>query len=67
MTREATTMLQTLVRVAVEIARFMRGFAGYDAYVRRERADHPNLPLMTYDEFIERQTASDDHALRRQA
>ena len=53
-------MLQKLARVAVKLARIMAGDAGYEAYVRRRRADHPNLPLMTYEEFIERQTASGD-------
>jgi len=53
-------VLQKLVRVAAEMARrLMGGFADYESYVRRERADHPNLPLMTYDEFIR-------HAFRRQ-
>ena len=58
MNREATTLLQKLARVAVEIA--LIGGTGYETYVRRRRADHPNLPLMTYEEFIERQSASDD-------
>ena len=53
-------MLQKLARVAVKLARIMAGGTGYEAYVRRRRADHPNLPLMTYEEFIERQAASDD-------
>ena len=53
-------MLQKLARVAVKLARIMDDDTGYEAYVRRRRADHPNLPLMTYEEFIERQTASDD-------
>jgi uncharacterized short protein YbdD (DUF466 family) len=54
MNRQATRMLQKLARVALEIARFMAGGANYETYVRRRRADHPNLPLMTYEEFIER-------------
>jgi uncharacterized short protein YbdD (DUF466 family) len=53
-------MLQKLARVAVKLARIMAGGASYEAYVRRRRADQPNLPLMTYEEFIERRTASDD-------
>jgi uncharacterized short protein YbdD (DUF466 family) len=52
-------MLQRLAWLAVKLARFMAGTGGYEAYVRRRRADHPNLPVMTYEEFIERQTASD--------
>ena len=69
----AQLMLQKLARVAVKLARVMDDGTGYEAYVRRRRADHPNLPLMTYEEFIERQSASDDvylrcirHAPRRQ-
>jgi uncharacterized short protein YbdD (DUF466 family) len=53
-------MLHRLARLAVKLARFMAGFADYEAYVRRRRADHPNLPVMTYEEFIERHSASDD-------
>jgi len=56
----AQLMLQKLARVAVKLARVMDDGTGYEAYVRRRRADHPNLPLMTYEEFIERQTASGD-------
>ena len=53
-------MLQKLASLAVKLARFMAGGTGYEAYVRRRRADHPNLPVMAYEEFIERRTASDD-------
>ena len=60
MNREATTMLQKLARVAVEIRQLMAGGEDYETYVRRCRTDHPNLPVMTYEEFIERQTAGDD-------
>ena len=52
-------MLQKLARVAVKLARIIAGGASYEAYVRRRRADHPNLPVMTYEEF-ERQAASDN-------
>ena len=38
-----------------KFARFLAGFAGYEAYVRLRRAEHPNLPVMTYEEFIERE------------
>ena len=60
MNRQATTMLQKLARLAVKLARIMDDGTGYDAYVRRCRADHPNLPVMTYEEFLVRQTASDE-------
>ena len=56
----AELMLQQLARVAVKLARIMDDGAGYEAYVRRCRADHPNLPVMTYEEFLERQSAGDD-------
>ena len=52
-------MLQKVARLAVRLARFILGGTAYEAYVRRRRADHPNLPVMTYEEFIERQAASD--------
>ena len=53
-------MLQKLARVAAKVARVMDGGTGYEAYLRRCRADHPNLPVMTYEEFLERQTASNN-------
>jgi len=56
----AELMLQQLARVAVKLARIMDDGAGYEAYVRRCRADHPNLPVMTYEEFLERQSAGDE-------
>lgn len=56
---QVINMLHKLARLAVKLARFLAGGTGYEAYVRRRRADHPNLPVMTYEEFIERQTASD--------
>ena len=55
-----TQLLQKLARVAVKLARFMDDGTGYEAYLRRCRADHPNLPVMTYEEFLERQSASND-------
>ena len=56
----AELMLQQLARVAVKLARIMDDGAGYEAYVRRCRADHPNLPVMTYEEFLEHQSAGDE-------
>jgi len=53
-------ILQKLARVAVKLARIMDDGTGYEAYVRRCRADHPNLPVMTCEEFLVRQAASDD-------
>lgn len=46
--------MQNLAWLAVKLARFMAGGTAYETYVRRRRADHPNLPVMTYEEFIER-------------
>ena len=48
------SLLQKLARIAVEMARIMAGGSSYEAYVRRRRAEQPNLPLMTYEEFVER-------------
>ena len=58
-------MLQKLARVAVKLAWIIDDGTGYEAYVRRCRADHPNLPVMTYEEFLERQTASSLLRVRR--
>jgi len=53
-------MLEKLARTLVRMVRIMAAVADhdYDTYVRRRRAEHPNLPVITYEEFIERQTAS---------
>ena len=52
-------ILQMLASVAGKLARIMDDGTGYEAYLRRCRADHPNLPVMTYEEFLH-------HELRRQ-
>jgi len=44
-------------RVA-QTARLMVGVPDYPTYVAHRRANHPNLPVMTYEEFFrERQEA----------
>ncbi len=47
------------VRVwSVRAARLMIGIPDYDTYVRHRQANHPDLPIMTYEEFfVERQEA----------
>jgi len=42
----------------VRAARLMIGVPDYDTYVDHRRANHPGLPIMTYEEFfVERQEA----------
>jgi uncharacterized short protein YbdD (DUF466 family) len=42
----------------VRTARLMVGIPDYETYVAHRRANHPDLPIMTYEEFfIERQEA----------
>jgi uncharacterized short protein YbdD (DUF466 family) len=39
-----------------QTTRLMVGIPDYDGYVRHRQANHPDLPIMTYEEFfIERQ------------
>ena len=39
-------------------ARLMIGIPDYEGYVARRTANHPGLPIMTYEEFfVERQEA----------
>jgi uncharacterized short protein YbdD (DUF466 family) len=43
---------------SVRTARLMVGIPHYDTYVEHRRANHPGLPIMTYEEFfVERQEA----------
>ena len=43
---------------SVRAARLMVGVPDYDTYVEHRRANHPGLPIMTYEEFfVERQEA----------
>jgi uncharacterized short protein YbdD (DUF466 family) len=43
---------------AARTARLMVGIPDYDTYVAHRRANHPGLPIMTYEEFfVERQEA----------
>jgi uncharacterized short protein YbdD (DUF466 family) len=42
----------------VRTARLMVGVPDYDTYVQHRRTNHPDQPIMTYEEFfIERQEA----------
>jgi uncharacterized short protein YbdD (DUF466 family) len=43
---------------AARTARLMVGIPDYETYVAHRRANHPGLPIMTYEEFfVERQEA----------
>jgi uncharacterized short protein YbdD (DUF466 family) len=56
---QVTYLVHKVAWLAGKLARFVAGGTLYEAYVRRRRADHPNLPVMTYDEFIERQAPNE--------
>lgn len=48
----------TLCAGVAQMARLMVGVPDYDTYVAHRRATHPELPVMTYEEFFaERQAA----------
>lgn len=50
--------LMTLPQWTVRAARSMIGIPDYDTYVAHRKATHPDLPIMTYEEFFrERQDA----------
>jgi uncharacterized short protein YbdD (DUF466 family) len=53
------TVRSTAVRQwSVRAARLMVGVPDYDTYVQHRRTNHPDQPIMTYEEFfIERQEA----------
>ena len=43
---------------SVRAARLMIGIPDYETYVSHRRANHPGLPIMSYEEFfVERQEA----------
>ena len=43
---------------SVRTARLMVGVPDYDTYVQHRRTNHPDQPIMTYEEFfVERQEA----------
>ena len=47
-----------LTEWTVRTARLMVGVPDYETYVRHRQATHPDLPVMTYEEFfVERQNA----------
>ncbi len=48
----------TLKEWTVRAARLMVGVPDYDTYVRHRQINHPDKPIMTYEEFfVERQNA----------
>ena len=50
--------LLNLPQWTVRAARLMVGIPDYETYVRHRRANHPDEPIMTYEEFFrERQEA----------
>jgi uncharacterized short protein YbdD (DUF466 family) len=53
------TVRSTAVRQwSVRAARLMVGVPDYDTYVQHRRTNHPDQPVMTYEEFfVERQEA----------
>ncbi len=49
---------KTVKTWSVRAARLMVGIPDYETYVQHRRTNHPELPIMTYEEFfVERQEA----------
>jgi uncharacterized short protein YbdD (DUF466 family) len=46
-------MLRTAYLWAARAARLMVGVPDYETYVKHRRAEHPDEPVMTYEEFYE--------------
>jgi uncharacterized short protein YbdD (DUF466 family) len=44
-------MLRTAYKWAARAARLMVGVPDYETYVAHRRAQHPDEPIMTYEEF----------------
>jgi len=52
------TDILSLKEWTVRTARLMVGIPDYETYVQHRRTNHPNQPIMTYEEFfVERQEA----------
>ena len=50
--------LNEICACVVQTARLMVGIPDYDTYVEHRRKTHPDIPVMTYQEFFrERQAA----------
>lgn len=50
--------VRLVCEMAQQTARLMVGVPDYDTYVAHRRANHPDAPIMTYEEFFrERQEA----------
>ena len=46
-------MLRTAYLWAARAARLMVGVPDYETYVKHRRAEHPDEPVMTYEEFYQ--------------
>ena len=46
------TDLMSLPQWTARTARLMIGIPDYEAYVAHRKATHPDLPVMTYEEFF---------------
>ena len=58
MLKEWSVRAVTAKEWSVRTARLMVGIPDYETYVAHRQANHPNLPIMTYEEFfVERQEA----------
>ncbi|MDE1145303.1 MAG: YbdD/YjiX family protein [Azospirillaceae bacterium] len=54
----ATAQPQSFAKLVARMANLMVGLPDYDSYVEHRRLNHPDLPIMTREEFFrERQEA----------
>jgi uncharacterized short protein YbdD (DUF466 family) len=61
MTESVAGRVRFVCEMVTKTARLMVGVPDYDAYVAHRRTTHPDLPVMTYEEFFrERQSARYD-------
>ncbi len=58
MTERLTTRTRLVCEMVVKTARLMVGVPDYQTYVAHRQSNHPDQPIMTYQEFFrERQMA----------
>ncbi len=58
MTEVMATRARLVCEVVVKTARLMVGIPDYQTYVTHRQTNHPDQPIMTYEEFFrERQAA----------
>ena len=55
---DQNTKLGTYLGKAVQLARLLVGIPNYDVYCKHMQENHPDKPMMTYEEFFQHSQVS---------